>query len=310
VSVIVPARDAADTIGRTLDALAHQDLDASYEVIVVDDGSTDATVERIRSAPLDVHLVRSAGAGAADSRNRGAAVATGEVLAFTDADCFPTRGWLKAGMRALASADLVQGRVDPEPGPLGPFDRSLWVTSQRGFYESANLFVDRNLFSRLGGFEAWIDHRGGRPFAEDTWFGWRAHRSGARLGFCEEALVHHAVFARGAREYIGERSRLQYFPAVAAKMPEFPDAALYRRHFLTRRSAAFDCAVLAAAGAVRRRSPLLLACALPYARIAAGHALRGGRRRAAGVLAADVAADAIGLAALVRGSMRWRYLIL
>src|SRR5947209_8397752 len=124
VSVIIPARDAAPTLGLTLDALKDQELEAAFEVVVVDDGSRDATAAIARRyAPL-VTLVRndhSTGPGAA--RNRGVESAQAPVLAFTDADCFPARRWLAEGLAALDGSEIVQGRVDPDPSVArAPFD--------------------------------------------------------------------------------------------------------------------------------------------------------------------------------------------
>jgi glycosyltransferase involved in cell wall biosynthesis len=297
VSVVIPARDAAPTIGATLAGLAAQEH-APDEVIVVDDGSLDGTLELARAAAVVTRVVRGAGDGPGAARNAGAAAASGDVVAFLDADCEPQPRWLSAGLRALADADLVQGRTTPPPGePIGPYDRTLWVVAPWGLFETANLFVRRELFDSLGGFEPWLSPARSKELAEDVWFGWRAVRSGARTAFCEDALVHHAVFERGARDYVAERLRLRYFPAMAARIPELRDAFFWRRVFLTPRSAAFDAAlagVLLAAGS-RRAWPLALA--LPYALIARR------RRRAWPV---DLVADAVGLGALLTGSVRAR----
>jgi glycosyltransferase involved in cell wall biosynthesis len=305
LSVIVPARNASATIGQTLERLARQDVDVPYEVIVVDDGSDDATAEIARNAPGSPKVVRGPGQGAAEARNRGAAEARAELLAFTDADCAPTSTWLAAGLRALDDADLVQGPVAPTPGArLGPFDHSLWVDRETGFYESANLFVRRATFEGVGGFEGWVMARG-RPFAEDVWFGWRVVRAGARTRFEPSALVHHAVIARGPREWLAERARLRFFPAIAKRVPEFRSRALWHGLFLTPRSAAFDLALAGLAGAAVVRSRPLLAASLPYAYFVATESLRW-RRAAPTVAAVRVAGDALGCAALVAGSIRWR----
>ena len=310
VSVIVPARDASATLPRTLEALAAQDLDEPYEVIVVDDASTDGTADAAERATCPVTLVRERGVGPGPARNSGAAAASGDVLAFTDADCFPAPGWLREGVRAVADADLVQGRVEPDPASAyGPFDRSVTVDAERGLYETANLIVSRTLFERLGGFEDWLPARIGKPLAEDLWFGWRARRAGARTAFSESAVVRHAVFERGPAEYVAERARLVYFPAIAAKMPELRRTFFFRGRFLNERSAAFDAAFLGAAAAARTRSPRPLLAALPYARLAY-HRSRAFGRRAPLVATADLAADAVGLAALVAGSIRSRSLLL
>ena len=307
VSVIVPARDAASTIGATLEGIRRQP--SPREVIVVDDGSRDATAEI--AGQYGARVVRASGGGPGHARNAGAAVAAGEALAFLDADCRPCDGWLAAGLAALDGADFVQGRTLPDPDtPAGPFDRTLAVQRATGLYESANLFVRRALFERLGGFESWLRPRRGKELGEDVWFGWRARRAGARMSFCEAALAHHAVFPRSALGYVAERRRLRYFPALARRVPELRDELFYRRWFLTRRSAAFDVAVVGAALAwtTGRRSPLLLA--VPYGRLAWSQASAWGSRRAPAVLGVGLAADAVGLAAMISGSARSRCALL
>jgi GT2 family glycosyltransferase len=299
VSVVIPARDAAATIGDTLAALAEQQPD---EVIVVDDGSRDATMALAEASPVVTHVIRGAGEGPGAARNAGAAAATGEALAFLDADCVPQRGWLRAGLRALEEADLVQGPTTPPPeAPRGPFDRTLWVVEPWGLFETANLFVRRELFERLGGFEPWLSPARSKELAEDVWFGWRAVRAGARTGFCETALVHHAVFPRGPRDYVAERLRLRYFPAMAKRIPELRQTFFWQRLFLTQRSAAFDLALAGAVLAAATRRPWPLALAVPYARMA---------RRRPRAWPVDVAADAVGLASLLAGSARARSLVL
>jgi glycosyltransferase involved in cell wall biosynthesis len=305
VSVIVPAWNAAATIGRTLDALAAQGLEAPYEVIVADDDSDDDTAEIVERRGT-ARLVRGEHGGPAAARNRGVGAARADLLAFTDADCYPTADWLEAGLASLADADLVQGAVRPDPGALrGPFDRSVWVDGRGGLFETANLLVRRSLFDRLGGFEDWLGARLGKPLAEDVWLGWRARRAGARVAYCEEALVHHAVIRRGPVAYVGERARLVYYPEIVARIPELRDELLWRRLFLNRRTAAFDAAAAGLALAASRRSrwPLLLAA--PYAALAL-RKVAGWRRLAPLVAAADVAADSVGAAALAIGSARGR----
>jgi glycosyltransferase involved in cell wall biosynthesis len=300
VSVIVPARDAAATIVRTLAALSAQQLDdGAFEVIVVDDGSRDDTLALARGAPGPTRVITQPPLGPAAARNRGVAAAVGARLAFCDADVVPAPGWLAAGIRALRDADLVQGRVLPDPEVvLGPFDRSLWITAQVGLWETANLFVTRPAFETAGGFEEWISPRRGKALAEDVWFGYRALRGGARPAFCGAALAHHAVFARGWPGYVAERTRRRYFPAMTRKMPELRSAFLYRRVFLDARSARFDLAAAGIGLALWRRTAIPLLATGPYIRAAR-------TRGPAGVVAADVLADIVSLAALVVGSIRY-----
>ncbi|HEX3691405.1 MAG TPA: glycosyltransferase family A protein [Solirubrobacteraceae bacterium] len=309
VSVIVPARDGGQTLARALRAIVTQEVGEPFEVIVVDDGSRDDTAAVAGSFGDSVTLVRQGPLGPAAARNAGVTRAGGELLAFCDADVFPAPGWLAAGIRALSGADLVQGRVLPDPQtPPGPFDKTLWINGAVGLWETANLFVTRPTFQAAGGFEQWLAPRRGKALAEDMWFGYRALRAGARPAYCPEALAHHAVFARGWRAYAGERARLRFFPAMAARMPELRHAFLYRSAFLNARTARWDLAVAGALAAVARRSPLPLVAVVPYTRELRRHARRAGGAgpAPAAVAAADLCADVVGLSALVAGSVRYR----
>jgi hypothetical protein len=311
VSVIVPARDAAQTLPRTLAALSAQRGAPSHEVIVVDDGSRDGTAALVGDG---VRLIGTPGVGSGEARNRGVAAARGRLLAFTDADCVPAPGWLAAGARALATADLVVGAVMPD-GEVGPFARTVWVGCETGLYETANLFMTRVAFERAGGFEPWLRDEG-RPrgwtnpeIGEDLWLGWRARRAGARSAFCGDALVHHAVHPRGPGGYVGERRRLRHFPALAARVPELRGHLFFGRVFLSRRTAAFDAGLVAVAVAVTRRSPWPLAAAVPYAVLVGRRAGPHGTG-APLVAAVEVLADGVGFASLVAGSLRNRTLVL
>jgi len=305
-SVIVPARDAESTLPRTLASLAAQDFPGEFEVLVVDDGSSDGTVEVAEAAPGPVTVLRQHAQGPAEARNLAAEHASGEALAFCDADVYPEPGWLRAGVAALETADLVQGHVVPDDTvPLGPFDRTLWILSEVGLWQTANLFATRAIFDAIGGFEDWLEVDIGKVMAEDVWFGWRAKRAGASSAFCAEARAFHAVFPRDWRGYVDERRRLLYFPAMAAKTPELREHFFYRRLFLSRRSAAFALFAVGVSAAAALRSPLPLALGLPYARIARRRAAPFGRAPGA-VELVDLVADAVSLTSMLRGSARYR----
>jgi glycosyltransferase involved in cell wall biosynthesis len=309
VAVVVPAHDAADTIGDTLAALAAQDFERPFELIVVDDRSADGTaaIAEDHGARI-VALAEQGGPGAA--RNAGAAATGAAVIAFTDADCEPAPGWLREGVAAIENgADLVTGPIEPVRSP-GPFDRTLSVRGPSVLFESANVIVRRSLLDRIGGFE--------RPvrldlaveaghFGEDVVFGWRAVRDGARVEFESGAVVRHAVFPRDARGYIAERRRLRFFPMLLGEVPELRDSRPLRL-FLSPRTARFDLALAGVVAALATRRPLPLLTAVPYLH----RDLRRPpwRRSVARVNAAYVIGDLVGLAALVRGSIAHRRVLL
>lgn len=309
VSVIVPARDAAATLPALLDALAAQKGAPAFEVLVVDDGSRDTTAAVATAHPVVDRVLPGPGEGPGAARNLALDVARAPVLAFTDADCVPAPGWLAAGVRSMESADLVQGRVIAA-GPCGPWDRTVRVEGLSGLWETANLFARTDAVRTVGGFEPWLRPRGSKELGEDVWLGWRLHRDGAHAAFAPDALVAHAVLPRGPRGFVAERARLRFFPVMVARVPELGQALLWRGRFLTRRTAAFDLALLglATAGCGRRRAALRsLPLMLPYVR-ALGAASRGaGARRGVARAVVHLAADAVGALALLAGSLRaWR----
>jgi glycosyltransferase involved in cell wall biosynthesis len=310
VSVIVPARDAAATLGATLAALARQQGVDEFELIVVDNGSHDDTaVIAERAGARVVRRTRGDGPGAA--RDAGVAAAGGSLLAFTDSDCAPAPGWLAAGIASLATAALVQGAVEPDPHAVrGPFDRTLAVTSPNGLFEAASLFARRELFERIGGFGPGLEPAGGAPFGEDALFGWKARRAGATVSFARDAVVHHAVTRRPVLGFVRERARLSLFPALVERIPELRAELCFGRIFLTRRSAALDLALAGAlAGAVGRR-PLRLVVALPYVVLNVVDARVWGARLGARVAVGTLVADLLGAGALAVGSVRSRTLVL
>ncbi|MFN2449584.1 MAG: glycosyltransferase family 2 protein [Candidatus Baltobacteraceae bacterium] len=108
VSVVIPVYNGADTLAECLRSLAYQTLARDqYEIIVVDDGSTDNSAEIAKACGVQVIRQRNAGAPAA--RNTGIAHAAGAWIAFTDSDCVCSRGWLASLVRA----------AEREPGALG-----------------------------------------------------------------------------------------------------------------------------------------------------------------------------------------------
>jgi glycosyltransferase involved in cell wall biosynthesis len=115
ISVIVPALNSADTLPLQLQALEAQDYEGAWEIVIADNGSTDATVEVATRHLEQLERGRVVHArdrrSASHARNVGAARAEGDFLAFTDADDVVSEGWLSALARAAPHGDLVAGSV-------------------------------------------------------------------------------------------------------------------------------------------------------------------------------------------------------
>jgi len=203
VSVIIPARNEASTIGRTVRAvLAQGDPGLVLEVIVVDDGSTDGTAEAAEVAGATVLRPANrahAGGNPAAARNRAAEVAMGEILVFLDADCLPTEGWLAAILDAHAGgSQVVGGSLELPPG----LSLSARCDYYCGWYNvharrpagrvpnhpPGNLSVRRELFLSTQMFE----ERQPIAFAHEE-LGWQAElqRRGVPIYFEPAAVVQH-----------------------------------------------------------------------------------------------------------------------
>lgn len=194
VSVIIPVRDDDDGTFAALLALSAQTVDrACTEVIVADDGSTQMDEQRLATALPEVVISRGSPQGSYAARNRGASLSRGTVLAFCDADCEPDAEWLEHGMVALEQAEVVAGAVRfrtpgrPSIWTLLDVDAFLdqeWRTRQ-GTAATANLFVRKDVYDSLGGFDSSL------PSGGDSDFVSRATRAGHRLAYSPHAIVFH-----------------------------------------------------------------------------------------------------------------------
>lgn len=284
VSVVVPTYRRVALLRRCLNALLAQDLDAIadahgeaarpddretrrdpspcverplFEVIVVDDGRSEATrtlVEKLgmRTRTPRIRYVRppARARGPAAARNAGWRAAFGEVIAFTDDDTVPARDWLAAGLRAMRDEDVAAawGRVTV-PLPLRPSDWERNVARLDGAeFLTANVFVRVRVLAHVGGF----DERFKRAWREDSDLQFTLLEHGGRIVHVPDAVVLHPV--RPARWGV----------SVALQKNMLFDALLYKKHpRLYRRKIA--------PGAPLRYYLVVAALAVALAGTAAGH---------------------------------------
>jgi GT2 family glycosyltransferase len=315
VSVCVSTRDRAERLGRLLQALEHQTLSPErFEVVVTDDGSRDETPQVLRAAAqrgtLRVKTLRhDTSAGPAAGRNAAWRAASAPVIAFIDDDCTPSAEWLTAGLSGLDSADVVVGAVTRHPDQAhrtSRFARELIVgREQVRWYATANIFYRRTDLEELGGFDESYPGAAG----EDTDLGFRAEAHGLRTGFEPDAIVFHDVTAAGPRAAVKDQARWSALALVFASHPEQRARTLH--HGVFWRPTHAEVLMLGAA--------VLLGTRLPAARALAGPWLhrklcteRNDLPLATAVaeLPGAFAVDVAGLAAVVRGSIRHRTLLL
>jgi glycosyltransferase involved in cell wall biosynthesis len=226
-SIIIPAKNAARTIAKCLQAvLAQKNFADPYEVIVVDDGSEDTTAAI--ASGFGVRVIRlEEGMGPAAARNAGAVVAKGEILVFTDADCEPEGNWL---------TEMIQPFEDPAVvGVRGAYRtrQSAWIPrfvqqeydfkymliaglDSIDFIDTYSAAYRRKTFLENRGFEKSFPV----PCVEDQEFSFRLAKQGCRMVFAPNAIVYHQ-HDKNVSEYIQRKFGIGYWKAFMLRwMPE------------------------------------------------------------------------------------------
>lgn len=202
VSVVVPTFKRPDLLDRCLTALIAQEFAATdYEVIVVDDAACEETKRQVQClaerVELSGHTIRYMPVtavrhphGPATARNIGWRSAYGEIIAFTDDDCIPTQGWLKAGVAALVDGIAgASGRIIV-PLPPRPTDYEYNASYlEHSEFVTANCFYRRTTLISVGGF----DERFTAPWREDSDLFFMLLERQAKYTYAAQAVVIHPV---------------------------------------------------------------------------------------------------------------------
>ena len=191
----MPAYNTARTLGACLEALLDQSIARSeYEILVVDDGSTDHTQEVAKTYGVRVLFQSHQGPGAA--RNLGVSHAKGELVLFTDADCVPIREWIEEMIKPFAEPSVVAAKGayrTCQKGVLAQFiqaefeERYALLERARyiDFVDSHSAIFRRQEFLAVGGFDPHF------RISEDVDLSYRLHERGYRMVFNPKAIVYH-----------------------------------------------------------------------------------------------------------------------
>jgi len=201
ISVIIPVWNSPTLIRECLEAIEAQTCPREdFEVLVVDNGSTDATPDVVREMEIASLLVEPA-PGSYSARNLGIREARGDYLAFTDADCLPDAGWLEAAARAAQahpSAAVLAGRIDlyrvgegrmacENYERLFAFNQAKNV--RNGVAVTANWMSPREIIVAAGGFNGTLKSGGDYDLSS------RLSRGGGEIVYVDDMRVSHPVRA-------------------------------------------------------------------------------------------------------------------
>lgn len=200
VSVILPVRNAAATIGEQFAALAEQTYQGPWELVVADNGSTDATAQIARRWASRIPRLTVVDAaertGASHARNVGCGAANGRLLLFCDADDVVNPGWIAAMVTGLRDHAAAGGRIERnllnDPTAIaarpGRPDALLDSFDFLPYPLTANCGIRREVWTRVGGFDE--DYPYG---SDDVVFFWRAQLAGFTVGYLPDAVVHYRL---------------------------------------------------------------------------------------------------------------------
>ena len=207
VSVVLPTRDRADYLAVTLTSLTAQDLDEPYEVIVVDDGSSDSTPAVIERA--GVKTIRNESPhGPNAARNSGTRTAAADLIALVDDDIDAPQGWLRAFVEgaarhpdAEAFGGPIRARFDgPAPGGCGRESPPITTLDlgpddvEAELVWSANMLFRRRAFERVGPFDEGLPTGGD----EEEWLR-RLRSQGGKVVYIADAWLEHRRAGDDAR---------------------------------------------------------------------------------------------------------------
>ncbi|MEC3880163.1 glycosyltransferase [Parapedobacter sp. 10938] len=213
VSIVIPTFNDKSYLEKTLNSILNSSMfQGEIEIIVIDNGSTDGTVEFLSKKESIIFLHDTRNLNSPYScRNRGIEAATGSVIILLDATCVPHADWLKNGVAYLIenNVDVVGGDVlfdfEGELSAAKIFDsltniRMKESIENRGVAKTANLFIKKNVFEVAGLFP-----EGVRSGADVRWTH-RVSKMGLKIRFCRDSIVYKP--ARGFKELIKKQWRV------------------------------------------------------------------------------------------------------
>jgi cellulose synthase/poly-beta-1,6-N-acetylglucosamine synthase-like glycosyltransferase len=229
VTIVIPAYNCAGVLGDCLHSLFAQTYPRDrYDIVVVDDGSTDGTETLARECAGSwggrVTVVSKANGGPASARNAGIRQATGDIVAFTDADCVAAADWLEGLVRRFAEAPEVAGIGGPLRNVATAdhwvsryllaveFYRHRMRNGRVDYLVTANAAFRRSALTAVGGFT-----ERDRAWAEDADLCFRLVQSGYTLLLAPQGSVTHVGVLSSVRRFVRELYRYGFGNSILAR---------------------------------------------------------------------------------------------
>jgi cellulose synthase/poly-beta-1,6-N-acetylglucosamine synthase-like glycosyltransferase len=222
VSIIIPTFDGASRIGACLDALTKQTAGRDIEILVVNDGSTDSTVDVV-TLYSEIRLISQANAGPAAARNRGASEARGALILFTDDDCVPMAGWLEAMIEPFEDPEVVGAKGVYRTHQKRLIARFVQIEYEDRYRLMAGLesidFIDtysaafrRDRFLEMTGYDTSFPV----ACAEDAELSYRMSARGWKMKFVPSAVVYH-THPETLSRYLKRKYKFTYWRMLALR---------------------------------------------------------------------------------------------
>lgn len=222
VSVIIPTYNGASKIERCLTALRGQDFGQAFEVIVVNDGSTDGILGVLAKYP-EVRVITQANAGPAAARNRGAREAVAEIIIFTDDDCAPLSNWLTEMLKPFADPEVVGAKgvyLTRQREIISRFVQAEYEDRYRLMARQTTIdFIDtysaafrRVRFLEMDGYDSSFPV----ACAEDVELSYRMSAKGWKMLFVPNAIVCH-LHPNTFVAYLKKKFKFAFWRVLAVK---------------------------------------------------------------------------------------------
>ncbi|MFH1644099.1 MAG: glycosyltransferase [bacterium] len=198
ISIIVPTFNSEKTIAKTIQAIQEQETKEETELIIVDDNSTDKTVQEIKKFNKIKLIQQEKNSGPAVARNTGAKNAKGEIIIFTDSDCVPEKNWLDEMIKPFENSKVVgvQGAYKTKQKNLTAKFVQIEIEDRYDLMKKKE-FIDfigsysaayrKKVFLEFKGFNEKFPSASG----EDPELSYRIEKKGLKLKFNPNAIVYH-----------------------------------------------------------------------------------------------------------------------